>query len=59
VKAPKTQVAMQNPFLSVANNAMALMERFAAKFGMSPQDRVRLASQTSASPQDPAERYFA
>lgn len=59
VKAPKSGVAMQNPFLSVANNAMALMERYSSKFGMSPQDRARLNVDVSNPAPDVADQYFA
>lgn len=44
VKAPKSNVPMQNPFLSVAQNALDRMDKFGAKFGYSPQDRARVAT---------------
>ena len=59
-KAPKTGVPMHNPFLAVANAAMAQMERFGAKFGLSPVDRVRLATNAGSGQanEDPADRFF-
>ena len=35
---------IQNPYLAVANKAMALMLKFLAEFGMTPSSRVRLAA---------------
>ena len=63
VKAPRTGVPMQNPYLSIANNAMGQMIKLAAEFGMTPSSRTRL--QGFPSPFDLpekdslAEKYFA
>ena len=43
---------IQNPYLSIANRAMADMRRFLAEFGMTPSSRSRVAVQT---PQEKSE----
>jgi len=42
VKAPKTGVPMQNPWLSVANKAMEQMMKVLPEFGMTPASRSRI-----------------
>ena len=65
VKAPRTGVPMQNPFLSIANNAMAQMIKLAAEFGMTPSSRTRLEGlpsqwdSDSRREQSLADKYFA
>jgi P27 family predicted phage terminase small subunit len=44
VKAPRTGVPMQNPYLSVARGAKADMLRIAAELGLTPVARARLGT---------------
>ena len=52
-----------NPYLRAANEALLLMDRFSAKFGLSPQDRARVRGSavrnTKAHDESKAEGFFA
>ena len=43
VRAPKTGVPMQNPYLSIANTAIRQIREFLTEFGMSPSSRSRVS----------------
>lgn len=49
VKAP-SGYAMPNPYIAIANKSASEMRKFAALFGFSPSDRVRLAVSPEDSP---------
>jgi P27 family predicted phage terminase small subunit len=58
-KSPKTGQLTQNPFLRVANNAMAQMCRLLVEFGMTPSSRMRInIDAATAGVHDPASLYF-
>ena len=48
---------MQNPYLSVANKALANIGKFLVEFGMSPSSRTRISA-TTAAPQDKLESFL-
>jgi P27 family predicted phage terminase small subunit len=58
MKAPKSGVPMQSIFLSIANNALAQIDRLGEKLGLSPQARARLEVNGPQGSQSPASRYF-
>jgi P27 family predicted phage terminase small subunit len=57
VKAPKTGVPMQNPYLSIANGAQDRMAKLAGELGLTPVSRTRLAVEP-AKPKDKLSRFI-
>jgi P27 family predicted phage terminase small subunit len=61
VRAPKTGVLMQSPYLGVANRQTELARKLAAELGLPPTARARVLSGLGLKrrvPGDPAEAYF-
>ena len=63
VRSPKQGTPIQNPYLSIANNAMAQAMKMAPEFGMTPSSRSRLQSYPGYSsaekvPESPVSKYL-
>jgi len=48
---------VQSPFVSIAQRSLAQLRNWLVEFGMTPSSRSRVATTTTAKPDDPFEKY--